>query len=56
MLKLKDDMGLEPRLTHEQANLITSIESIKNNTKTFKEFEEGVMNTEWFMQRQYRGL
>jgi hypothetical protein len=56
MLKLKDDMKLEPRLTREQAQLITEIETIKDNTKTFKEFEDAITNTEWFMQRQYRGL
>ena len=56
MLMLKDRMGLDPRLTHEQGQLIHQFEKIKENTKTFKEFEDAIMNTEWFIQRQYRGL
>jgi hypothetical protein len=46
----------EPRLSQEQINLIKMIEDIKDNTKTFKQFEDTVMGTDWFMQRQYRGL
>ncbi len=53
---MKDEMGEEPRLNQEQIKLITNIESIKENTKTFKQFEDGIMRTEWFIQRQYRGL
>jgi len=56
MLMLKDRMGLDPRLTHEQGQLIHQFEKIKENTKTFKEFEDAIMNTDWFIQRQYRGL
>ena len=56
MLMLKVRMGLDPRLTHEQGQLIHQFEKIKENTKTFKEFEDAIMNTAWFIQRQYRGL
>jgi len=56
MLKMKDDMGLDPRLTAEQVHLIKTIENIKETTKTFKEFEDGIMQTDWFIHRQYRGI
>jgi len=56
MLKLKDEMGLDPKLSPEQIYLIKQIEEIKENTKTFQEFENRIMSTDWFIQRQYRGL
>ena len=56
MLALKDKMGVEPRLTQEQVDLIKEVEAIKASTETFKEFEHGIMNTSWFISRNYRGL
>jgi hypothetical protein len=56
MLKLKEEMGQEPVYIPEQLALIKHIEQIKKDTSTFKQFEDTVAASEWFMQRQYRGL
>jgi hypothetical protein len=56
MLQLKDRMGEKPVLYTEQIELIKHVEEVKKNTKTFKEFEDSLRSTEWFLQRQYRGL
>lgn len=56
MLGMKDRLGLEPKYISEQISLIKEIEDLKEKTKTFQEFEHAIMNTEWFISRQYRGL
>lgn len=56
MLALKEKMGLEATLTHEQVELVKEIEAIKANTKTFKEFEDGMAKSSWHIERNYRGL
>lgn len=56
MLELKNKMGLEPILTSAQVDLIKEVEAIKAATSTFKEFEDSMRTTEWFVERNYRGL
>lgn len=56
MLKLKDQMGLEPQLTQEQVDLIREIEKIKEDTSTFKQFEDTIMTIPWFLHRNRRGF
>lgn len=56
MLGLKESLGLKPELTQEQLNLIKEVEGLKDSTSTFQQFEKGIMDTEWFISRQYRGL
>lgn len=56
MLGLKESLGLKPELCQEQVDLIKEIERIKDSVNTFQKFENGIMNTEWFISRQYRGL
>ena len=56
MLELKNKMGLEPILTPAQVDLIKEVEAIKAATSTFKEFEDSMRTTEWFVERNYRGL
>lgn len=56
MLQLKDQMGEKPVLYQEQVDLIKLVEGVKNSTKFYKDFEAIIRNTEWFIQRQYRGL
>lgn len=56
MMALKEKMGLEPSLTPSQVSLIKEIEEIKAKTKTFREFEDALKGTSWFIERNYRGL
>jgi hypothetical protein len=56
LLGLKERMGDDPLLCQEQLDLIKLVEELKTSTKTFKEFEDSLKGTEWFIKRQYRGF
>lgn len=56
LLELKQQMGDESLLCQEQLDLIKLVEELKTSTKTFKEFEDNLKGTEWFIKRQYRGF
>lgn len=56
MMSLKEKMGLDPTLTADQVDLIKLIENAKASTKTFRQFEDAIRDSNWFIQRNYRGL
>lgn len=56
LLKLKDRLDLEVKLIDTQIAMIKEFNSLKEQTKTYNEFEAAVSTTDWFLHRQWRGF
>jgi hypothetical protein len=56
LLKLKEKMNQESKLSLDQSKFVEEFNTFKSSTETYKEFEEKVNLTFWANTRHYRGF